>query len=116
MSYYHLPTVSKPKAITLFAIVLIIAAIVVGVYHVRNTKAFVDATTHQPERYTELYFSSPTSIPVNVVSGKQLPVSFTIHNVEARNMSYTYDVSFMTSTGKVLVNKQQGLNLGINGS
>ena len=32
-------------------IIVVIAILGVGVYHVRHTKAFVDATSHQPERF-----------------------------------------------------------------
>lgn len=86
--------------------ILIVILLVGGYLTVRHTEIFVDATTHQPERYTELYFSDPTSLPINVPHGSSLPVSFVAHNVEARNMSYDYAVSFITDAGQMLSQKQ----------
>lgn len=111
MPEQHPSTVSKPKAIAILAIVVIIAALVVGVYHERHTKDFVDATTHQPERYTELYFSNPTHLPTTATSGQQLSVDFTVRDVEARAMTYPYTIEFITPDGGVLAQKQASFHL-----
>jgi uncharacterized membrane protein len=111
----HSPTGTKSRAFIALTIVLV-AMLLAGLYKVHSTTAFVDATTHQPERYTELYFTNPTNLPVNVVHGRQLAVAFTVHNLEARSMSYTYDVSFIAANGHVLSQKQGNLNESNDGS
>jgi uncharacterized membrane protein len=108
-------TTTKSKVLIALSIV-VIAVLGASVYQVRNTKAFVDASTHQPERYTELYFSDPTTIPTTAAEGRQLPVSFTIHNVEAKDMKYTYDLTFTTAVGKTLIQEQQSFSLLTNDS
>jgi uncharacterized membrane protein len=101
-------TRSKLLLVLLIAVIAVIGA---GIYNVRHTTAFVDATTHQPERYTELYFTDPTKLPVNIGHDQTLPVNFTVHNVEARNMSYTYDLSLLTTSGKALSQSQHTFSL-----
>lgn len=114
MSIYDRRTISRSTVIT----VLIVAVLVVlglGLYHVRHTTAFVNATSHRPERFTELYFNNPTKLPAIVTPGTKLPVSFTVHNVEARDMTYVYTVSFVAN-GRTLVSQQKGFNLTSNGT
>ena len=110
MSEHRTSTVSKPKAIALVAIVIIVT-LVIGGYHFRNSKVFVDATTHQPERYTELYFNNPTHLPTAIGIGQQLSVGFVTHNLEARSMTYPYTLALMTDNGKILVEKQADFTL-----
>jgi hypothetical protein len=102
---------AKSKLLYLF----VTAALVIGAgfffnwtYH---TKIIADAITHQPERYTELFFTDPNDLPSTAISKQQLPVQFTIHNVEARNMTYTYDIDFTSATGKVTLLSQRSLSL-----
>lgn len=64
-----------------------------------HTRTFVKATTHQPETYTELYFTHPNSLPASINAGQAVPVAFTIHNVEARTMLYTYDITITLPNG-----------------
>jgi uncharacterized membrane protein len=108
-------TVIKSNLLIALAIVVVVL-VGAGVYHVRHTSAFVDATTHQPERYTELYFTAPTKLPANIEVGQQLPVDFTVHNVEARSMSYTYDLSLITASGKPLSQSAYSFTLASNDS
>jgi hypothetical protein len=113
MAKHRKPTTTKLRTLAVLGAILL-AIVFVGVYHVRNTSAFVDATTHQPERYTELYFSDPTTIPVNVIHDKQLPISFTAHNAEAQSMTYSYSVEFIGTNGKILTQKQGSFTLKSN--
>lgn len=56
-------------------------------------KTLQTATTHRPENLTELYFTSPQTIPRTYISGEALPVSFTIHNLEGVGMKYGYQIA-----------------------
>lgn len=114
MAGHRSPTTFNAKAFTVLVIVVLIAA-GIAVYQVRNTRVFVDATTHQPERYTELYFNDPTTLPSTVARGTKLSVGFSAHNVEARGMNYTYTISYITNKGAVLATEQGGFRLS-NGS
>jgi len=97
------------KALIAISVAIIVLAVCYPAF--RHSTLFVDATTHQPERYTELYFSNSSSIPVHVSRNTSLPVSFVIHNVEARSMTYTYTISLVTSSGKTLSQKRRSFSL-----
>lgn len=111
----HSHTATKSKVVIALGVV-ILAILLAGIYHVRDTKAFVDATTHQPERYTELYFTDSNNLPINAVHGKSLTLAFTIHNLEARTMTYTYNVSFLSASATILSQKQGTITESVNGS
>src|SRR5581483_4965980 len=111
----RLSTVIKSKALVVTG-VAILAMVAIGAYSVRHTSAFINATTHQPERYTELYFKNPTKLPATVAPGAEVPVSFTAHNVEAHAMSYPYAVDFITNNGDIVTKEKGGFWLPNGGS
>lgn len=84
------------------ALVLIAAFIAVS-----HTTAFKLATTHQPERFTELYFTRPNDLPASAKSGDRVPVAFTLHNVEAQDVMYTYQITFTDAGGTKLLLERQ---------
>ncbi len=55
--------------------------------------AVTNATSHQPEKLTELYFTKPQSIPATYQPGQVIPASFSVHNLETTDMDYQYVVS-----------------------
>ena len=57
------------------------------------------ATTHQPERVTELYFTDYQSIPKKVAAGTTNLVSFTVVNHESRPVNYHYE-AWITINGQ----------------
>ena len=63
------------------------------------------ATTVQPESYTELYFDDHTQLPSLVVPGKIYTFSFTIHNLENRDMLYSYDTYVSAGGLRLLIDK-----------
>lgn len=85
----------------LYALVAIFLFIGIAVFlnWARNTQTFVNATTHQPERLTELYFTDPTTLPLVTKAGQSLSVGFTINNLEAKDMVYTYRTTFVDAQG-----------------
>jgi len=76
-------------------------------YAERHSTALTDATTHKAQPYTELYFSQPDQLPLIVQPGQNLPVSFAIHNVEARDLIYAYAVDFMSASGHITALPQE---------
>ena len=50
------------------------------------------ATTHQPERLTELYFRNYNAIPKHVTAGTTFSIPFSVVNHEARAMVYHYQI------------------------
>lgn len=115
MSEHSSHTATRSKVLIALSIV-VITVVAIGIYHERHTTTFIDATSHQPERYTELYFSDPTALPSNVVHGTRLPVGFMVHNVEARTTAYTAQVSLVTTAGKTLNENKQSFALPANAS
>jgi hypothetical protein len=82
------------RPLVLFCLGSVLAAVIgLTAAWAANTPAFADATTHQPERLTELYFSDPSQLPSTIKAGKPLPVSFVVHNLEAEDMNYDYDIT-----------------------
>ena len=89
----------------------LLATIVLVAYHERHTSFLIEATTRQPQPYTELYFTSPGKLPSITKIGQSLAVSFTLHNVEGRNVTYTYDINFTTADGRTTLLRHQQLSL-----
>jgi hypothetical protein len=50
------------------------------------------ATSRQPEHITELYFTDHTSLPKTFRPHSEQAFSFTLHNLEGRETSYTYQI------------------------
>lgn len=46
----------------------------------------------QPERLTELYFTDHKVLPKKYVPGESADLSFTIHNLEAKPVTYSYEI------------------------
>jgi len=80
-------------------IVIILLGLLFNTHKFSTTHALKLATTHQPERLTELYFSNPQSLPTQYTQGKSLPVAFTIHNAEYQSMIYSYTITAVSSDG-----------------
>jgi hypothetical protein len=68
----------------------------------------------KPEKLTELYFNDNANLPSSVTSNQAISFAFVIHNLEATNFQYTYDVSVnangtrhIVDSGNVLVKNNQ---------
>ena len=53
----------------------------------------------QPERFTELYFTHPTSLPTTYAPGETQIVAFTAHSLEHRITTYTFVVTVNNEVG-----------------
>ncbi len=69
--------------------VVLIATIASGI---SLGQAWTLATTHQPERYSELYFADPGHLPTYAPASKEQIIYFYIVNHEHQSQLYTYQV------------------------
>lgn len=60
----------------------------------------------KPESFTELYFENHESLPFTILPQQQYAISFTIHNLEHKNMNYIYEAYITTGSNKTIL--QQG--------
>ncbi|HVZ10874.1 MAG TPA: hypothetical protein VG941_00385 [Candidatus Paceibacterota bacterium] len=70
----------------------------------------------QPERFTELYFNDPASLPYTAARSSRLGFSFTIHNLEGSDQDYHYVVSFVPDTGVATIIDQNIRRIAADGS
>lgn len=63
----------------------------------------------RPERFTELYFENHTNLPKTIVKNETISFSFTIHNMEGKDMEYPYVVYFKNNYGTTTVEKNTAL-------
>ncbi len=94
------PSLASKLVILGMAIALVLTLILLTVPSLRaGTKKFLTlSTTHQPERLTELYFADLPNLPLTYQADRSIPVSFTVHNLEERDMTYRYIVYATTTS------------------
>jgi hypothetical protein len=68
----------------------------------------------QPEKLTELYFNDHANLPSTATRNQAISFAFVIHNLEASDYQYTYDVSVnvhgtrrIVDSGNILVKNNQ---------
>lgn len=91
--------------LTLIACVLLLVC--AFIYSDRDAgvhRTIQNATSHQPENFTELYFADYKSLPKLLKVGKSYPVAFTIANHESKKFTYTYQTE-LTGHGTKVVSK-----------
>lgn len=86
--------------------------LVIVTYLGAHTPVLAAAFTHQPERYTELYFTNPEYLPSVATFGQELPVVFVVHNVEDKAMRYTYRIVVENAHGVSVSSGSRSLPLG----
>jgi hypothetical protein len=70
-----------------------ITLIVLGFkFHGTIGQAYSLATTHQPEPYSELYFTNPSKLPLYSPAGKLEVLNFVITNHEGSRHNYSYSI------------------------
>lgn len=92
------------KSALVLKVALVLAlplAIAPWLFWVAQTEAFKLATTSQPEHFTELYFTDPLNLPTATAAGQTASVRFVVHNHEARDVTYTYELRIVAEDGKV---------------
>jgi len=79
-------------------VVIISLSYVIMVPNKSIANAITLATTHQPERVTELYFTDYKTIEKQVTVKKQYSIPFTVVNHETRPTTYSYETAAITGT------------------
>ncbi len=83
----------------ILALELLIVLVVLGVmFKTPIHSAYALASTHQPETYTELYFTNVVSLPKQVTVGRIYNFGFKVVNHESRIMTYHYAVTIQYGT------------------
>ncbi len=99
------------KSVFLLGVIMLLIGVVLAANWLGHSQLLIKATTHQPERFTELYFTNPNSLPTTAASQKSLAFSFTIRNAEARDMTYTYKAVFTAPSGQTTILDRRQLSL-----
>ena len=68
-------------------------------------EAIVLATTVKPETFTELYFENHTQLSDTITRWQEYPFSFTIHNLEYKDMEYPYTVYLQRDNEKIILSQ-----------
>lgn len=95
--------------------VVLLLGLALLIFYERHSPFWVKTVSHQPEVYTELYFTHPDRLPASAIAGQSLKLNFAIHNAEARTMLYDYTVSVTAPSGQKTLLSQQQLRL-LNGA
>jgi hypothetical protein len=96
------------KLIRQAGLLILVAASLVGIYglvsnvpSIRN--AVTLATTAKPEAFTELYFEDHNDLPKTIERYKEYSFSFTIHNLEHKDVEYSYIVYLQRDSGRTIL-------------
>jgi hypothetical protein len=86
---------SRPLITALVTAVLALSLVVLTVPSFRRAAAdqLRLSMTHIPERVTELYFTEPAALPAAYETGQPVQFSFTVRNLEHRDMRYRYQLA-----------------------
>jgi len=69
------------------------------------SEAFRLATTKLPETFTELYFENHSNLPSTIERQKIYTFSFTVRNLENRDMTYPYEVYVLRGDTREVVDQ-----------
>lgn len=68
-------------------------------------EAIVLATTVKPETFTELYFEDHINLPKIILPHENYNFTFTLHNLEYKDMEYPYVVYLETASKKIILDQ-----------
>ena len=102
------------RLIISIVLILITAGLIAGFFqlfkYVPSIKeSFILAANPKPETFTELYFENPLSLPSKVNLSEENNFKFTIHNLENKDMEYSYEVYIDINGGKQVIDKSSVL-------
>jgi len=106
MQVKKVPNFSARPAAWLWLLVALLVAVsyfvaVAGTHGGDLVTAWTLATTHEPERYTALYFSNPAQLPSFARASTKQTVPFHIVNHEGAAKTYRYRIRFQVE-GKAM--------------
>jgi len=91
------------KFITVALVILLLVEVyfivAVGYPYLQSIR-FFDAYIPQQETFTELYFENHLHLPTRFSNSQSQPFSFTIHNLEGKDMIYPYEFSLRSPNKK----------------
>lgn len=93
---------SRRRLITLVvAVVLVLVALAGALVSHSQLKRQLDAWGLLPrtQKMTELYFTSPSSLPADFSPRRATPVAFTVHNLEHETVRYRYKIIERSDSG-----------------
>lgn len=86
----------KLKKISRYYLLIVIVFIALGVFLLSTIPSvrtsWAEATTVQPETFTELFFENHLNLPSVIKPNQPYYFEFTIHNMENKTMTYPYEV------------------------
>ena len=99
---------TKRHLIRKIVIFLLVASIVIiGIFQLIKydsvKKAISLATTMNPQLFTELYFEDHLSFPDKITIFEENNFEFTIHNLENKDLEYSYEVYIDTDGEKQII-------------
>ena len=105
-------------------VILVVVGLGIGFHQQIKNQLNAWKLLPEPERLTELYFTSPNNLPNAYVPGQAQNVRFTVHNIEYQTETYQYKIveqnqdssqSQQLSSGSFTLHQDQyeGLNVGI---
>jgi hypothetical protein len=86
----------KRVLITFLVVALLVVADAIG-----HTSLFAEATSAQPQSFTELYFAQPNALPKYIRTSTKYDVPFVISNHNTTAARYTYIVTVQTDAAIV---------------
>lgn len=99
------PITNRRRFITMLSLVVAIVACAAvlsifhqGIYSQLNNWKLLP----QPEHFSELYFTSPDTLPTTYLPGRSQHVFFTVHNMEYRTTNYPYQIIQTSQDGQQL--------------
>jgi len=111
---YYMPQIS-PKQFTRrqrqavgYAAILVALSILgwqAGLHRAALAQTIKLATTKQPERFTELYFVTPQTLPTAVSINKSYQLNYRVVSHQATPVTYTYQTWYILSGQKRLINQ-----------
>lgn len=93
-------------------LLILAVCFVIGVFQFVNIppslkEAIALATTVKPETFTELYFENHVNLPKDIKRFEQYKFTFTIHNLENKDMDYLYIVYLQRDDEKTIIYKDR---------
>jgi hypothetical protein len=102
-SKWVLPTIKLLLLGSCIALTILAILFVYDIPYVRQTFALANST--KPEPYTELYFEDYLHLPSHITPKQQYFFQFTLHNLENKDMDYSYEVYVEIGQDKFLIDK-----------
>lgn len=99
----------KPISLLLVAVTFVVGMIIffnMNGASIQNALVNLDLVP-KPEKMTELYFSDPEGLPGSATNSQALNFAFVIHNLEAADYRYVYEVSVNVNGARHIVDSGQ---------